>query len=123
MREGERAGAKVLRLADAFLRSGDIEGAIRHYLLYCEHIERLEPDRELLLCNTRLSAIRRRILALDPPRRDVRQALARNYIALGLLDEARVELLRVAVEAGTAHDTSAEREALELLEQLSSKPV
>jgi lipopolysaccharide biosynthesis regulator YciM len=47
-----------------------------------------------------------------PERRDVRRTLAENYVQLGLLDEAREELRRLASEWDSERDAAARDEVL-----------
>jgi hypothetical protein len=53
-----------------------------------------------------------------PERRDVRRKLVESYVNLGLLDDARNELRRLASEWEAAEDGTAQEEALARLTEL-----
>jgi hypothetical protein len=89
------------------LRRGDA----REYLAYCEHVERYGAPGAAPAA-LRLVAVRKQVLSMVPERRDVRRTLAENYVQLGLVDDARRELRRVAVEWDAHGDLAARDEAL-----------
>jgi hypothetical protein len=116
------AAHKFLQRGDALLERGDRVGAVEQYLLYCEHLGRVgivagSSHVHLL----RLSVTCRRILELDPRRRDVRRSLAEHYAALGLLDDARAELGLIADESVAAGDVISLRSAQERLMELAKR--
>jgi hypothetical protein len=109
---------ELLKRGDYFAARGETARAVEQYLAYCEHIER-SPDRAASHKQLRFTAVRKQILELLPERRDVRRALVENYVTLGLVDDARRELRRLASEWDAAGDTEERDEVLARLREIS----
>ncbi len=107
---------EFLRRGDRFAKARDIPSAVREYLAYCEHVERVGVGGPVPAA-LKVVAVRIEVLRLVPARRDVRRALAENYVQVGMIEEARRELRRLAAEC-EASDPVARDEALARLESL-----
>jgi hypothetical protein len=112
--------AEFLYLGEELRKAGRIDEAIEHYLLYCELVARPRILGGKTGPGYRASAVRRQVLALRPDRRDVRRALAEDYVSLGLLDDARRELERVAEQAAADGDVASRMEALARMDSVES---
>ncbi len=99
------AAREYLRRGDAFAKTGDVAAAIGEYLAFATWAESAGFDLKAV-------AVHKQVLNLAPERRDIRRRLAEGYIALGLLDDARSELERIANEARFAGDQAAHDDAL-----------
>ena len=110
-------GRELLRRGDAFVKAGDVTSAAREYLAYCEHVERYGTTGAVPSA-LRLVAVRKHVLSMVPELRDVRRTLAENYLQLGLVDDARGELRRLAAEWAASGDVAARDEALGRLREL-----
>lgn len=110
-------GKDFLRRGDSFAKAGDLASAVREYRAYCEHVGRHGAGGAAPPA-LRLVAVRKQVLGMVPERRDVRRTLAENYVQLGLLDEARGELRRLADEWERGGDDVARDEVLKRVREL-----
>ena len=108
----------LLKQGDLLAKQGDVAGAAEQYLLYCEHVERREPGGSNPSASLSVTAVRRQVLEMFPERRDVRRKLVESYANLGLLDDARNELRRLASEWDSQGDPVARDEVLVRLAEL-----
>ena len=108
----------LLKLGDLLAKEGDVAGAAEQYLLYCEHVEHREIGGSNPSASLSVTAVRRQVLEMLPERRDVRRKLVESYVNLGLLDDARSELRRLASEWESQADSVARDEVLARLVEL-----
>jgi hypothetical protein len=113
-------GREFLRRGDAFMKASDVTSAAREYLAYCEHLERHGCPGPAPVA-LRLVAVRKQVLSMLPERRDVRRTLAENYVQLGLVDEARTELRRLAAEWDADGDLNRRDEVHRRLQELEAR--
>ncbi len=107
-------GRDILRRGDSFVRAGDIASAVREYLAYCEHVQRAGITSQAF----QRAAVHRQVLTMMPDRRDVRRSLVEDLVQLGLIEDARKELRRLAVEWEAAGDAAAQHEVVARLRAL-----
>lgn len=106
-----------VRLADGLVETGDRAGAIEAYLRACETIG--ESGHDKARSAVRRTGILVRVLELDPTRLDVRRLLAEAYVEVGLRDDAKRELRKVAQDAEASGTAVAAQEALARYAELS----
>ena len=111
-------GRAILRQGDVLAQLGDAAGAAARYLDYCAQLEKGDDDRPSPSTALRTAAVRKQVLALIPELRDVRRQLVESYACLGLLDEARAELRRLATEWDDDANTAARDEVVARLDAL-----
>jgi len=100
-----------LRRADMFAKEGNIPSAVEDYLAFATWAQTAGAHLKAV-------AVYRQVLDLAPSRRDVRRRLVEGYVALGLVDDARVELERILADAREAGDPIAVDDARSRLADL-----